>query len=513
MRQLLLLFLMSSSIFCKAQYISTDSLARLRGQAEQGDATCQYQLGNLYCNGRKVEQDSTQGIFWYRKAAENGNIEAQIRMAEAYSFGWGVAKDYEQKKYWYTKAAEQGDTLSMERLGNHYRFAYDGQIDRGKALYWYKMAADKGMKQVYTKIGNCYQYGKEGVLRDYAKAIEWYQKAVDNNIISKNEAQREMGYCYYYGGNGIDKDYSKAVYWMIKGSDDNITHSKAMDMIGYCYYNGGYGLSRNYSEAFAYFKKAAEKGYARSQFNIGICYEKGHGITKDLEQARIWYEKAAAQNNEKAKIALKRVLSAIELNNRQQAQQVAENRQEVAQIQGVSDIEAFGLKGQVRKCDSYVEDTFEGLTLSFDNKGNIVSFCESLSEEKTKSIQRDNNGQLVSIDTYNDDDISYERKRTFEFKNKRIIKITTITTGNSGGGLLLGSLASGMENQMVNNKIMTEYFYSQGVITKRVTTDKDNKITVVNYSNYVFDRKGNWISRKHIRGGKTYTEKRTITYY
>ena len=51
--------------------------------------------------------------------------------------------------------------------------------------------------------------------------------------------------------------------------------------------------------------KAAEQGCAISQFNLGLCYEKGMGIAKDEKKAFAWYNKSASQGyaNAQAKVA------------------------------------------------------------------------------------------------------------------------------------------------------------------------------------------------------------------
>eukprot|EP00232_Nephroselmis_pyriformis_P003606 CAMPEP_0182909502 /NCGR_PEP_ID=MMETSP0034_2-20130328/35782_1 /TAXON_ID=156128 /ORGANISM="Nephroselmis pyriformis, Strain CCMP717" /LENGTH=962 /DNA_ID=CAMNT_0025045759 /DNA_START=420 /DNA_END=3305 /DNA_ORIENTATION=- len=49
------------------------------------------------------------------------------------------------------------------------------------------------------------------------------------------------------------------------------------------------------SHVVSRYHKAAEQGDASSQFNLGVCYEKGQGVEKDLSQASNWYLKAAEQ--------------------------------------------------------------------------------------------------------------------------------------------------------------------------------------------------------------------------
>ena len=41
-------------------------------------------LGRMYANGRGVEQDDEQAVFWYRKAAEQGHASAQFNLGWMY---------------------------------------------------------------------------------------------------------------------------------------------------------------------------------------------------------------------------------------------------------------------------------------------------------------------------------------------------------------------------------------------------------------------------------------------
>lgn len=50
---------------------------------------------------------------------------------------------------------------------------------------------------------------------------------------------------------------------------------------------------------------AAEQGYARAQYKLGLCYEKGEGVKKNRQKAKEWYFKAAAQGMKEAEKALK----------------------------------------------------------------------------------------------------------------------------------------------------------------------------------------------------------------
>lgn len=40
----------------------------------------------------------------------------------------------------------------------------------------------------------------------------------------------------------------------------------------------------DYTAAFSYFQKAAERGYSKAQYNVGLCHEHGRGTPRDLSK-------------------------------------------------------------------------------------------------------------------------------------------------------------------------------------------------------------------------------------
>ena len=65
-------------------------------------------------------------------------------------------------------------------------------------------------------------------------------------------------------------------------------------------------LTQFAQKASDYFQ-AAEQGDAEAQFSLGYCYENGLGVTKSIVNAKKWYKKAAAQGDDNAKEALKKL--------------------------------------------------------------------------------------------------------------------------------------------------------------------------------------------------------------
>jgi uncharacterized protein len=55
--------------------------------------------------------------------------------------------------------------------------------------------------------------------------------------------------------------------------------------------------SKDYARAISSFRKAAARGDAKAQNNLGFMYSEGQGVARDYKQAMSWYRKAAAQGD------------------------------------------------------------------------------------------------------------------------------------------------------------------------------------------------------------------------
>jgi len=53
-------------------------------------------------------------------------------------------------------------------------------------------------------------------------------------------------------------------------------------------------VNPDYVQAMSWYKKAANRGNALAQYNIGMLYENGHGVSQNHETALVWIKKAAA---------------------------------------------------------------------------------------------------------------------------------------------------------------------------------------------------------------------------
>jgi TPR repeat protein len=77
--------------------------------AKQGNASAQYNLGQMYRQGRGVPQDYKTAVKWFRLGAEQGVAPAQNNLGNAYGRGQGVIQDNVYAHMWFNIAASSGD--------------------------------------------------------------------------------------------------------------------------------------------------------------------------------------------------------------------------------------------------------------------------------------------------------------------------------------------------------------------------------------------------------------------
>ena len=121
---------------------------------------------------------------------------------------------------------------------------------------------------------------------------------VENKIDAKREIQDMMSNIYKYqsekvGKSGVAmKPTKKATIAYQKAATRG--NAQAQFNLGSCYEDGE-GVTKNPTKAFEWYQKAADQGDAIAQIRIGVCYEYGEGVAKNPTKAFEWYQKAADQ--------------------------------------------------------------------------------------------------------------------------------------------------------------------------------------------------------------------------
>ncbi|MBI3453859.1 MAG: sel1 repeat family protein [Rhodospirillales bacterium] len=87
------------------------------------------------------------------------------------------------------------------------------------------------------------------------------------------------------------QDYTRAIAeWRPLAERGDIRSQFNMGMM----YERGFGVEKNEAEAARWYRRAAEQGYAFAQHSLGLLYAEGRGMPHDAVQALFWLGRAAA---------------------------------------------------------------------------------------------------------------------------------------------------------------------------------------------------------------------------
>lgn len=135
-----------------------EARATLERLWDEGYTTAAHLLGKLYRDGRGVERNSTESLFWFRRSAEAGNDYSQ------YALGKLLVErgDAQAGIHWLEKAAAQSNQYAQYRLGKIYLSGMTGiPKDLDKALEYLVAAAKQGNQYAQYTLGKMLLLGKE----------------------------------------------------------------------------------------------------------------------------------------------------------------------------------------------------------------------------------------------------------------------------------------------------------------------------------------------------------------
>lgn len=111
-----------------------------RALADQGVPMAQYRLGDMYAEGKGVEQNDKTAMQWYQRAADHGVADAQYNVAASYAAGLGVAQSDADAVKWFRRAADQGMAFAQLNLGLMYASGRGVAQDNVEAMTWLQIA-------------------------------------------------------------------------------------------------------------------------------------------------------------------------------------------------------------------------------------------------------------------------------------------------------------------------------------------------------------------------------------
>lgn len=158
-----------------------------------------------------------------RLAAEAGFADAQTVYGQMLLDGDGVEQDQRAAIGWFGKAAEQGHAMAINMIGRCYDLGWGVETDKARAAQWFKIAADLGL-----------DWG----LYNYATLLAL--------------------------GQGVPEDKPLALTLLRQAAA--MGNPKAVNFVG-SFYEDGWVVERDMTVAADHYRRAAEGGDFRGQFN------------------------------------------------------------------------------------------------------------------------------------------------------------------------------------------------------------------------------------------------------
>lgn len=177
-------------------------------------------------------------------------------------------------------------------------------VDHAKAFSLYVQASKQNHPTAAYRAAVCYEVGA-GTKRDNNRAVLFYRKAA---ALGDNLAMHKVALILLYGKLGQRKNLKEGITWLKRAANAaDATHPEALHDLAQCYEKKGGCpvLIPDEHYAFELYARAAQFGFAPSQFRLGACYEYGLlGCQVDPSCSIKWYSKSAEQGFPDAELAL-----------------------------------------------------------------------------------------------------------------------------------------------------------------------------------------------------------------
>jgi len=169
--------------------------------------------------------------------------------------------------------------------------------DYATALREFRVLAGQDNAEARYYLGVMYVNGL-GVLEDRSEASAYYHNAGRQGHA---KAQLVLGRAYDFAVLGLQQDFVAAVKWYRRSAEQGLT--KAQYNLAGMYANGK-GAPQDYFEALKWYKEAANQGDTLAQRAIGEMYKDGKGVPQHYGDAVKWYRLAAEQGDPAAQSEL-----------------------------------------------------------------------------------------------------------------------------------------------------------------------------------------------------------------
>lgn len=259
---------------------------------EKGMLYCElysaYELALIYLYNDDYK-NVERGLMCLERCVAGDYVSGIEGLANVYFNGDLVEEDMNRAKELLEKAVELGSGNAAYRLGWMYERGFlSEEPDYAKAMEYYEKAASMDNVDGYCRAALYLANGYSGV-KDAVKSREYYEKAA------------EMGSCFamielsflYENGDGVEKSYEKAYELCTKAAGEGYPY--AMFRVGLYLEKGVIGEAQP-EEALGWYEKAAAAEDMEALFALGRCYKHGIGTEEDFDKALECFSKGAEKN-------------------------------------------------------------------------------------------------------------------------------------------------------------------------------------------------------------------------
>jgi TPR repeat protein len=251
----------------------------------------------------KISHDMLQKIL---NGAEQGNKDNIYFLGLIKLYGISLTKNEAGAVQNFRRAADLGLKEAMTASG---MMAYSGigmEVDYVEALIWFRKAALAKDTNGYWLLAKMLMEGQGVPYPNHQEAATYFHLAADEGKVP--QAEHHLGIMYEYG-LGVERSFDKAAMYYRRASEKQFTES--MYNLALMYLYGRVGFQQNFKQAFPLFEAASLSGHAQSTYMIGVMKTYGYGMEPNYGQAINWFERAAVMGD--PRITEKAAASAKEL--------------------------------------------------------------------------------------------------------------------------------------------------------------------------------------------------------
>lgn len=180
----------------------------------------------------------------------------------------------------------QANDIVMQ--GVDYYYGRNGKTcDKVEAFRLFNQATESNVPLAFVWVGFCYTHG-EGVEKDIDKGVEFYKKSADMGF-----ANGQYLYASWLLHNKSERIYKEEAvkYLQLAAAQD---HINALNKLANCF-RRGIGTKRSYEKAYEYYKKSADLGDAKAQYEVGEAHFMRDGADWDADIQFKYYSMSAKQ--------------------------------------------------------------------------------------------------------------------------------------------------------------------------------------------------------------------------